>query len=69
MRVVFSMEDSIRDESTSSYQPTLSSLTSRVVVAKDDDLVIIAIDAADRSGLLLDISKCLSRLQLDLRRK
>ena len=69
MRVVFSMEDSIRDESTSSYQPTLSPLTSRVVVAKHDDLVIIAIDAADRSGLLLDISKCLSRLQLDLRRK
>jgi hypothetical protein len=69
MRVVFSMEDSIREESASSYELTLPPLTSRVVVATHDDLVIIAIDAPDRSGLLLDISKCLSRLQLDLRRK
>ena len=64
MRVVYSMEDSIRDDSTSKYQHTLAS---RVVVANHDDLVIIAIDAPDRSGLLLDISKCLSRLQLELR--
>ncbi len=69
MRVAFSMEDSIRDESTSSYETTLHPSTSRVVVATHDDLVIIAIDASDRSGLLLDISKCLSRLELDLRRK
>jgi hypothetical protein len=69
MRVVFSMEDSIRNDSTSSYRPTLPPPTSRVVVATHDDLVIIAIDAADRSGLLLDISKCLSRLELDLRRE
>lgn len=68
MRVVYSMEDSIRDESTSNYPLTLlSSSMARVVVAQQDDLVIIAIDAFDRSGLLLDISKCLSRLQLGLR--
>lgn len=68
MRVVFSMEDNIRGHP---YQPTtlLSAATSRIVVAKheEQDLVVLAIDAHDRPGLLLDISKCLARLRLEIR--
>ena len=44
-----------------------SSGKDRVVVAMlDPDLVVVALETADRAGLLLDIAKCLSRLDLDL---
>ncbi len=46
----------------------LSGETARVVVAiqEDQDLVVVGIDTRDRPGLLLDISKCLARLHLEL---
>jgi hypothetical protein len=71
MRVVFNIQDAIRGE-WQVYSPLchtpLSGETSRVVVTnqEDQDLVVVAIDTLDRPGLLLDISKCLSRLHLEL---
>lgn len=38
----------------------------RVIVTIDKNTVVIGIDTADRSGLLLDLSRCLARLQLEL---
>ena len=68
MRVIFSIEDCIRGEE-SHYQTTLPSSTFRIVVAaqEEQDFSVLAIDAPDRPGLLLDISKCLVRLKLDAR--
>eukprot|EP00977_Amphora_coffeiformis_P021935 scaffold10085_cov168-Amphora_coffeaeformis.AAC.6 len=99
MRVVYQIEDAIRDGTSSplsfssmveagSHIPRTSlahrkenvpfevcgrdlhSLPSndvRVVVTQaDEGLIVIAIDCPDRSGLLLDISKCLARLQLEV---
>jgi uncharacterized protein with PhoU and TrkA domain len=71
MRVVFNIQDAIRGE-WQVYSPLchmpLSGETSRVVVTnqEDQDLVVVAIDTLDRPELLLDISKCLSRLHLEL---
>ena len=71
MRVIFNMQDAIRGE-WQAYAPLRnapsSGENSRVVVSNQDDhdLVVVAIDTLDRPGLLLDISKCLSRLHLDL---
>ena len=39
----------------------------RVVVTSEHELVVVGVDARDRAGLLLDISKGLSRLNLNLR--
>jgi K+/H+ antiporter YhaU regulatory subunit KhtT len=68
MRIIFSIEDAIRGEDFG-YQTNLSSSTSRIIVTKhdQDDLIIVAIDAHDRPGLLLDISKVLQRFNLELR--
>ncbi len=68
MRVIFSIEDCIRGED-SHYQTTLPSSTYRIVVAaqEEKDFSVLAIDAPDRPGLLLDVSKCLVRLKLDAR--
>jgi len=41
--------------------------THKVVVMTEHDLVVIGIDARDRPGLLLDVSKGLSSLRLNLR--
>ncbi|KAL7519159.1 hypothetical protein ACHAWX_003953 [Stephanocyclus meneghinianus] len=71
MRVIFKMQDAIRGE-WQAYAPLWnvpsSGESSRVLVSNQDDhdLVVVAIDTLDRPGLLLDISKCLSRLHLDL---
>ena len=71
MRVIFSMEDAIRGES-SEYQTalTLSPSTSRIIVAiskyKDQYLIVLAIDVHHWFGLLLEISKCLTHLKLEL---
>lgn len=71
MRVIFSMQDAIRGE-WQAYAPLCdfksSGENSRVVVSnqEDHDLVVVAIDTMDRPGLMLDISKSLSRLRLDL---
>ena len=72
MRVIFNMQDAIRGE-WQIYFPlyqmsSTGEATHRVVVAyqEDQDLVVVGIDAPDRPGLLLDISKCLARLKLEL---
>jgi UTP:GlnB (protein PII) uridylyltransferase len=39
----------------------------KVVVTSEHDFVVIGVDARDRPGLLLDVSKGLSRLNLNLR--
>lgn len=39
----------------------------KVVVISEHDLVVVGVDSRDRPGLLLDISKGLSRLNLNLR--
>lgn len=62
MRLVYRMEDAIRGE----FDSVVMSVMNRVVVAKDGKLVVVAVDAPDRSGLLLDISKCLNELELEL---
>jgi di/tricarboxylate transporter len=65
MRAVYRVQDAIRGED---FQSPAWSEEVRVVVTMDqDDLVVIAIDCPDRSGLLLDVSKCLARLQLEHR--
>jgi len=71
MVVIFNMQDAIRGEwqvYSSLGDAPLSGEHSRVVVTEqeDQDLVVVAIDTLDRPGLLLDISKCLARLQLEL---
>ena len=63
MRVIYRIEDAIRGDYD--YVKPLSN-KQRVVVTMDQKLVVLAIDTQDRSGLLLDISKCLARLQLEL---
>jgi len=70
MRSIYRMEDAIRG--LSSHEADARSMTSgdpqqnRVIITKDENMVVIAIETADRSGLLLDLSKCLARLQLEL---
>ena len=39
----------------------------KVVVTSDNEFVVAGVDARDRPGLMLDISKGLSRLNLNLR--
>ena len=39
----------------------------KVVVANEHELVVVGINAPDRPGLLLDVSKALSRLGMNLR--
>eukprot|EP00804_Cyclotella_cryptica_P009264 CCRYP_016753-RA/>CCRYP_016753-RA protein AED:0.22 eAED:0.24 QI:713/0/0.5/1/0/0.5/2/0/696 len=71
MRIIFNMQDAIRGD-WQAYAPLCdfpsSGENARVVVSnqEDHDLVVVAIDTLDRPGLLLDISKCLSRLHLEL---
>ncbi|KAL7469645.1 hypothetical protein ACHAXS_009900 [Conticribra weissflogii] len=69
MRVIFQMEDAIRGETPDASSATLLATETRTIVAEheDQDLLVLAIDAPDRPGLLLDISKCLARLSLELR--
>ena len=43
-------------------------MQTKIVVAEDEDGVIIGIDSLDRDGLLLDISKAVSRLDLSLQK-
>jgi len=62
MRVIYRIEDAIRGEKFKAQ----SDKDRVVVTPMDENLVVLAIDTQDRSGLLLDISKCLSRLQLEL---
>ena len=57
MRVIYRIEDAIRGDYD--YVKPLSN-KQRVVVTMDQKLVVLAIDTQDRSGLLLDISKCLA---------
>lgn len=79
MRAIYKMEDSIRNNNNNAHSDDDGSATSAalwspgaaaadrvIVTATDDNLVVIAIDTADRSGLLLDLSKCIARLQLEL---
>jgi len=66
MRVIFRLEDVIRGAPYMSPPLSLSGGQDRVVVTMNQDMVVVAVDTADRSGLLLDISKCLARLQLEL---
>ena len=60
MRFIFHFEDAIRGESLTDTEHD------HIVVATKENVVAVAIDTKDRSGLLLDISKCLSKLQLEL---
>ncbi|KAG7337003.1 TrkA-C domain containing protein [Nitzschia inconspicua] len=62
MRFVHRTEDIIRGEDVG---PPLMNESS-IVIAIEQEKAIIAINVPDRSGLLLDISKCLARLQLEL---
>ena len=57
-----------RDEPTISRKendPTTAA--HKVIVLPERDLVVIGIDARDRPGLMLDVSKGLSSLRLNLR--
>jgi K+/H+ antiporter YhaU regulatory subunit KhtT len=63
MRVIYRMEDAIRG--MNEYNKIDDK--DRIIVTIDrDNLVVIAVDTVDRSGLMLDISKCLARLELEL---
>jgi di/tricarboxylate transporter/predicted amino acid-binding ACT domain protein len=64
MRIVYRFEDAIRGGPYTSFGSTEDRV---VVTTANQDMVVVAIDTADRTGLLLDISKCLARLQLELR--
>jgi UTP:GlnB (protein PII) uridylyltransferase len=55
-------------EKTSDPSDSIAPSTTKIVVAEDEDTVIIGIDALDRDGLLLDISKAMSRLDLSLQK-
>jgi hypothetical protein len=62
-RLILSMEDAIHDIQGNKY---LSSSKDRILIVQQDDLVIVAIDARDRSGLIMDISKLLAKQDLEL---
>jgi di/tricarboxylate transporter len=63
MRVIYRMEDAIRG--TNAY--TQIDDQDRIVVTIDsNNLVVLGVDTMDRSGLMLDISKCLARFQFEL---
>lgn len=68
MQVIFRMEDAIRNAKADAPSLPFTDDKDRIVVATDakDYAVLIGIDTHDRSGLLLDVVKCLSRLQLEL---
>jgi hypothetical protein len=63
LRTILSMEDAIHEIEGGTY---LTYARNRIIVAQHDDLVIVAIDARDRSGLIMDISKMLSKHDLEL---
>jgi len=69
MRVIYRMEDAIRglvDSAGDSNARTVAGPKDRIIITIDKNAVVIGIETADRSGLLLDLSKCLARLQLEL---
>jgi di/tricarboxylate transporter len=67
-RVIYRMEDAIRNAKEDAPSLPFTDDKDRIVVAMDakDSAVLIGIDTRDRSGLLLDVVKCLARLQLEL---
>ena len=65
MRIVYHMQDAIRGEAHA-YQVVTGSEPGkqrRIVISYfgQDNALVVAIDTTDRNGLLLDVSKCLSR--------
>lgn len=68
MRVIFRMEDAVRNAKAGAPSLPYTDDKDRIVVAIDSEnnAVLIGIDTRDRSGLLLDVAKCLSRLHLEL---
>jgi Trk K+ transport system NAD-binding subunit len=64
MRIIYSIEDAVRG--TPSNYNNSSQNKDRIIVTRQKGVLILAVDAPDRPGLLLDISKCLARLHLDL---
>lgn len=63
MRAIYRMEDAIRGRLESR---SLSGTSDRTIITIDKNTLVIGIETADRSGLLLDLSKCLARLQVEL---
>lgn len=65
-------EEPVGDENRVFISPDRTRLSEapwahKIVVTSDHEFVVIGVDALDRSGLLLDISKVLSRLKMNLR--
>ncbi len=63
----FEREEPMGDERLLAVRTDIFPTTAHKVVALiEHDVVVIGIEALDRPGLLLDISKCLSSLNLNL---
>ena len=65
LRNIVRMTDIIRGSTT--VQHTAPEAAPKVVVTIEKDLVVVGVDARDRTGLLLDISKSLLRFHVQLR--
>jgi len=63
MRAIYRMEDVIRGFV---HLEANSTARDRIIITVDQKTIVIGIETADRSGLLLDLSKCLARLQMEL---
>ncbi|GAX22224.1 hypothetical protein FisN_19Lh292 [Fistulifera solaris] len=65
LRSIHRMTDVIRGDEEG--DPGMQGAPASIVVSMDGDIVVVGVDAPDRPGLLLDISKGLLKLGLELR--
>ena len=65
-KILYHMQDSIRGEGHAYIMPNTSTVNSIIVATSDPDQIFLAVDTSDRSGLLLDISKCLAGMEMEL---
>ena len=65
LRSIHRMTDLIRGENEA--DPDMQGAPPTIVVSMDEDVIVVGVNAPDRPGLLLDISKGLLKLGLELR--
>ena len=65
-RILYHMQDYIRGEEHAYVMPYKTEVNRIIVATSEQDQVVLAVDTSDRSGLLLDISKCLAGMEMEL---
>jgi len=65
-RVIYHLQDFIRGEEHAYVMPVDTRVNRIILTTIEPDQIVVAVDTMDRSGLLLDISKCLAGMEMDL---